>query len=110
MLKKWCAILLAVLFLCGSMISASAARYLLGDTDGDNVVSILDATMIQRVLAGLKEDKDGFVAKRGTIVDKELSIIDATMIQRYLASFKDPYQIGTVITEGDEYELPFIPG
>ena len=113
MLKKWCAILMAAAILCGSAISPAAAgsSYLLGDTDDDHMVTILDATEIQRVLAGLKKDESGVVAKRGKITGNKLQIIDATMIQRYLAGFENPYEIGKTITEqGDDYELPFIPG
>ena len=59
-------------------------QLILGDTDGDGKVSIIDATLIQRHLAVLPNtvfneeladtDKDG-----------RITILDATMIQRYLA-------------------------
>lgn len=110
MLKKWCAFLLAAAILCASAISVSAGSgYLLGDVDDDGVVTILDASTIQRVLAGLKNDTNGIVAKRGKITGKTLTILDATMIQRYLAGFEVPYEIGKKIGgSGDDYELPII--
>ena len=57
---------------------------ILGDVDGDNVVTIIDATAIQRHLAGIATkayiesaaDADG---------DGSVSILDATAIQRHLA-------------------------
>ena len=69
-------------------------EYLIGDTDGSEDVSILDATAIQRILAEL--DYDPYYVIRGTITDKELNILDATAIQRYLAEFEDPHGIGAV--------------
>ena len=61
---------------------------LIGDADNDGEVTILDATAIQRTLAGLPVDSynednancDG---------DEEVSILDATAIQRWLAGLAD---------------------
>ena len=60
--------------------------YLFGDADGDNRLTILDATRIQRVLASLVDDPDGRIAQRGNIQGDDLDILDATMIQRHLVS------------------------
>lgn len=92
----------------GSLMSDGSARfvvpitiggsigggYLVGDTDGDGEVTILDATAIQRHLAELSTkayneapaDADG---------DGSVTIVDATAIQRYLADFPNIYGIGT---------------
>ena len=73
--------------------------YLRGDADGDEEISIIDATTIQRLLAGIIEDYEGMIAIRGdSDCDNELSILDATMIQRYLAGFE-------VEAVGDTVEL-----
>ena len=69
---------------------------ILGDVDGDDIVTILDATAIQRHLASIPTvsynekaaDADG---------DGSVSIIDATSIQRYLAQLSAPDGIGKVI-------------
>ena len=69
---------------------------ILGDTDGDGEVTILDATTIQRHLASFPTraynekaaDADG---------DKEVTILDATAIQRHLASLPANERIGTLI-------------
>ena len=71
-------------------------KILLGDADGDGEVTIIDATMIQRVLAGIPgavvnevaADVDG---------DGEVTIIDATLIQRYLASIPVKFPIDEYI-------------
>lgn len=70
---------------------------ILGDVDGDDEVTIIDATCIQRKLANIPTaafveaaaDADG---------DGELSIIDATVIQRHLAQLPAPEGIGKPIT------------
>ena len=71
--------------------------FIRGDADGDSEVTILDATHIQRFLAGIIEDPDGMIALRGdSDGDDELTIIDATMIQRYLVGFETDYVGETV--------------
>ena len=64
---------------------------LLGDTDLDNELSILDATEIQRVLAKIikwSDSKLEFVADFDQ--DGDVSIMDATAIQRRLAKLDVP--------------------
>ena len=73
-----------------------AQTMLLGDADGDEEVSILDATVIQRYLADMEvisfyeipADVDG---------DGEPSISDVTCIQRWLADIYVPYAVGEPI-------------
>ena len=67
--------------------------YLIGDADDDQVVSIMDATTIQRASASLGEiTGDG---KKAGDVDRDgvVSVMDATSIQRFLAGFDDGYNI-----------------
>ena len=71
-------------------------KVLSGDVDGDGEVSVLDSTIIRRVLASLiverfndkAADADG---------DDEISILDATAIQRYLAGLPSHEYIGRYI-------------
>lgn len=66
-------------------VSSIEENVLLGDTDGDGSVTILDATTIQRHLAQLPNDV--FVGLcADTDKDGVISILDATLIQRYLAN------------------------
>ena len=72
-------------------------QLILGDVDGDGVVSIFDVTCIQRHLAEIPvyaynetaADTDG---------DGEVTIFDATDIQRYLAEFPCFTGIGNPIS------------
>ena len=72
--------------------------YILGDSDGDGEVTILDATSIQRRLASLPLTR-GFCRGAANVdKDGEVSILDATGIQRYLASLSAPEDVGTEVT------------
>lgn len=71
--------------------------YILGDVDGDNNVSILDATCIQRHLASIPVFAYNKSAA-DTDSDGEVTILDATMIQRWLAGLKCPESIGKPIS------------
>ena len=70
---------------------------LLGDADGDDSITILDATKIQRLLAGLITDDDGMITLRGDSNGDGLDILDATRIQRYLASLSIEAPIGEYV-------------
>ena len=59
--------------------------YVCGDTDGDNDVSVLDATSIQRRLASLNNEGTFCRGASDTDGDGILTILDATDIQRHLA-------------------------
>lgn len=57
-----------------------------GDADGDGDVSIMDATEIQLVLAGIKNWKSSYEKDFANVdCDDEVSIMDATAIQVHLA-------------------------
>lgn len=69
------------------------SEFLLGDSDGDEKVSVSDVTMIQQYLA----DESGSAccdyncdANGDGVVD----ICDAVTVQRYLASITTPYDVG----------------
>ena len=72
---------------------------LLGDADGDGEVTVLDVTMMQRVLAKLS----GAVIVEATAdVDGngEVNVVDATYIQRYTASMPVKYPINEYVVKG----------
>ncbi len=58
---------------------------LYGDCDMDNTVTVLDATLIQKYLAGLNEMNDLQKLIGDVNADDDLNIIDATKIQLHLA-------------------------
>ena len=140
-MKRIGPLLLAFMMICLLTATAVCAdttesdTYLVGDADGDGAIAILDATRVQRLLAGLVADE--LSAVRGDINGNGLDILDATAIQRYIAGFETESAIGdiriypvpiepatdaettpgtqpetqpfTVKPTGDPNELPFIP-
>lgn len=77
-------------------VKAPASGYIIGDADGNGEVNILDATVIQRRLAGFTVS--GFNCDAACITGSEVNILAATSIQRYLAGFSDPYHIGETVS------------
>lgn len=67
--------------------------YLRGDSDGNGKINILDATLIQRVIADVQSDDGGLIALRAALSGKALNITDVTYLQRYLIQLPTPYPI-----------------
>ena len=65
-----------------------------GDADRDGAITILDATAIQRYLAGLCTEDQIDTAAAEVDGDGGVTILDATMIQRYLAGLFTGCRIG----------------
>lgn len=62
-------------------------EYVRGDADGNGIVNLIDATMIQRALAHMEvTDDDGRMTLRAAVSQHALSVTDSTILQRYLAS------------------------
>ena len=59
--------------------------YLRGDTDLDGIVTILDATRIQRAAAMMTTLDADMSARADVDCDGYLSVLDATRIQRIIA-------------------------
>ncbi len=79
------------------LLDAVVETYILGDTDGDGKVSVMDSTTLQFVLAFMEADEDGRKAIRSDIDhDGVSSIMDATTIQRYVAQYDDGTDIGNI--------------
>ncbi len=68
--------------------------YLRGDSDGNGKINILDATLIQRVIADIQSDDDGMIALRAALTEESLRITDVTCLQRYFVQIETPYPIG----------------
>ncbi len=64
---------------------AKFVEYLLGDTNCDGVVSIMDATLIQMYLSSLEEFSEAQKILADTDKDGVVSIMDVTLIQMYIA-------------------------
>ena len=79
--------------------TTSTVNYVIGDSNGNGVVDIIDATLVQRVLASFSYADEAGIRVRATIVGSELSIVDATVIQRYLAQFDvSQYHVGESVS------------
>ncbi|MEE3491949.1 M4 family metallopeptidase [Ruminococcus sp.] len=72
---------------------------LLGDVDGDGVVDVTDATLIQRYDVEMVELADWQLKAADVDGDGEVTILDVTWIQRYIAEMKAPEGIGKPVTE-----------
>ena len=59
--------------------------YMLGDVNGDGNISVLDATLIQKYIAGLVTFSDTQKAAADVNGDGSVSVLDATLIQKYIA-------------------------
>ena len=107
-MKKIISLLLTIFILsaiAGMTVSADAIdHYLVGDADGDGIISVLDATKVQRLLADYVVDEDGMIALRGDVNGDGVSILDATFIQRYLADFDltVPFNENAADVDGDD--------
>ena len=73
--------------------------HLLGDVDGDETVTILDATYIQRYLASITIPFELNEAIADTDEDGNVAILDTTYIQRWLANLKANDNIGKPINK-----------
>ncbi len=71
--------------------------YILGDVDSNSEVEIIDATWIQRHVAGKDMPFTSELGPSDIDRDGEITLIDSTMIQGYLAQMKNNYGIGEVI-------------
>lgn len=77
--------------------NADTKETLLGDTDGDDQITILDATAIQRRLADQSVVAFNEIAADAD-EDGDITIMDATQIQRHLAQLTCHEAIGKPIT------------
>ncbi len=68
--------------------------YIKGDVDGNGVVSISDATLIQKILAQIVKPTDDMLKRAKVTGKKDLTIDDATAIQKYISKYKNVYSIG----------------
>jgi GH25 family lysozyme M1 (1,4-beta-N-acetylmuramidase) len=100
-MKKILSLILAVcIIICAvpCAYAADADEDILGDTDGDGLVMITDATVIQQHLAGLKDMDDEAALRADADLDGITGILDVTRIQKYLARFTDISYVGMALS------------
>lgn len=74
-------------------LPTESIKLLLGDANGDGNVDIIDATIIQRVLANIKVEKYDALAA-DVDGNGEVDNIDVTFIMRYCSQIPTAYSIG----------------
>lgn len=80
-------------------VCLSSDTYLRGDSDGDGIVTIVDATIIQRKVVDIPVP---FINEKAADVDGDgLDVVDATSIQRYLLDFENIHHINEIVTVFD---------
>lgn len=71
--------------------------YYLGDVNGDNTVTIDDATFIRRYLVSVSYPEECDFSHGDVDGDDNITILDATFIMRYLAEMYVPYPINEFV-------------
>ena len=87
-MKKFLCTFLALIILLSCAVTTSAntkVSHLYGDTNGDKVISITDATIIQMHLASLHQMDESVLPYADVNANGYTDIKDATLIQMYLA-------------------------
>lgn len=67
-----------------------------GDADGDEIVTIMDVTVIQRWLLGTWDLDDDAIMRATVSGEDELSIVDATLIQRRLLDIIEVFPVESI--------------
>lgn len=70
---------------------------ILGDANGDNLITIADATLIQKAAASLDTVADKYIKAADVDGNGEINIKDATLIQKYIAGIQIEYNVGSAI-------------
>ena len=78
-------------------ISFTVNDCIIGDTDGDGKITIVDTTFLQMYLARTFGKDRLRMVTADTDKDSKLSINDATYIQRYLASYNKAGYVGEIV-------------
>ncbi len=76
-----------------------STSYVIGDADGDGVVSVMDSTEIQRHCASLAVITGIGLTAGDVDKDSHVSVMDSTAIQRFMAGFNEGFDIGTTATK-----------
>lgn len=70
---------------------------MLGDAYGDNLITVADATLIQKSAVGLDTIVDKYIKAADVDGNGDINIKDATLIQKYNAEIEIEYNVGSAI-------------
>nr|WP_316620792.1 dockerin type I repeat-containing protein [uncultured Ruminococcus sp.] len=96
LIKKYFIILLSILTVTGACSCVAAAaesddinNKIVGDVDGDGLVTVLDATLIQKYTADIIGKDELNTTTADVNLDGKININDTTKIQSYAAGISD---------------------
>ena len=72
-----------------SFVVEEDIRYIHGDVDGDERITVYDATIIQQHVAQIKSIDEQYLENADVDGDGKITIIDATRIQKFIAQLND---------------------
>ena len=101
--------LMVIMCPTGSVLSAHGADqsfYIKGDVDGNGVVNISDATLIQKILAQIVTPTDDMLRRAKVTGKNDLTIDDATAVQKYVSKYKNVYSIGEKALDNNPEKQP----
>lgn len=73
-------------------------KYVIGDVSGDGVVTLKDASLIQRALLGNLTLTEKQQKAADIVNDGKITVADVVAVLRYLVGYDNVYKIGEVVT------------
>lgn len=77
--------------------TAPPVSVILGDANGDGIITIADATLIQKVAVGFEALSDKYTKASDVDGNGIINVKDATYIQKYNAEIEIEYNVGSAI-------------
>lgn len=77
--------------------TAPPVSVILGDANGNGIITIADATLIQKSAVGLDTIVDKYIKAADVDGNGDINIKDATLIQKYNAEIEIEYNVGSAI-------------
>ena len=106
LIKKSIIVLLSIFTAAQSCAFCAAAAEsdpdssaIVGDVDGDGLVTVVDATLIQKYSAQLIGDNDLNITAADVNLNDQINVDDATKVQIYAAGLPDSSYAGMNVSE-----------
>lgn len=77
-------------------VRTNVVTYILGDADGDGMITVLDATLIQRYLAGIPVPNPEVIERNCDFGGDGIDVSDVTWILRSIVNIEVPYPVGSL--------------
>lgn len=78
-------------------VRTNVETYVLGDVNNDGEVDVVDATYIQRYLAGVPMKDREIIERNGDVDGGGIDVTDVVWILRYSVKIPIPYSVGTIV-------------